>query len=352
MSGEKTEKATPKRKQDERKKGNVFLSKEIVTVASLIGLFYSLKLFMPSVMDSSLGFIHQYINKAEVVTEIDVIDVTRLFIEGCLFFAKTALPLLLISVLINIVFTMAQTKMLFSTKAFKFKFEHIDPIKGIKKMFSLRSFVELIKSILKIVILAALVYSILQDKLYVLPRLMHMDFIQAVNFVGDTIMSIVLRVGILFSFLAIADYIYQWWQYEKNLRMSKQEIKDEYKQIEGDPQVKAHIRQVQQQNARKRMMQQVPTADVIIRNPTHYAVAIKYDGEKNRAPIVVAKGADSLALRIIAKGEESGVYIMENRPLAQALYKNVDIDREVPQEFYQAIAEILAFVYGIKNKGN
>lgn len=351
MAGEKTEKATPKRKQDERKKGNVFLSKEIVTVASLLGIFYTLKLLVPSIMNSSLGFIRHYIDKAEVLTEVEIVDISKIFLEACVFFARTALPLLVVSVLINIIFTMAQTKMLFSTKAFKFKFENLDPLKGIKKMFSLRSFVELNKSMIKIIVLGALVYSILQDKIYILPRLMNMEFIQAVNFVGDTIMAIVLRVGILFSFLGVADYIYQWWQYEKNLRMSKQEIKDEYKQIEGDPQVKAHIRQMQQQSARKRMMQQVPSADVIVKNPTHFAVAIKYDKEKNRAPVVVAKGADSLALRIIAVGEEAGVYVMENIPLARALYKNVDVDREVPEEFYQAIAEILAFVYGIKEKG-
>lgn len=185
-----------------------------------------------------------------------------------------------------------------------------------------------------------------------MPRMMDMTFMGVLSKTGDIIMDIVLKVGLIFVAIAVADYVYQWWQYEKNLRMSKQEIKDEYKQTEGDPQIKAHIKSMQQQRARQRMMQAVPEADVVIRNPTHYAVAIKYNPEKNRAPMVVAKGMDSLALRIIEVAEESGVYITENRPLARALYESVELDAEIPDKFYKPIAEVLAFVYSLKKKEN
>ena len=163
-------------------------------------------------------------------------------------------------------------------------------------------------------------------------------------------MSIVLKTSVVFIFVAGADYLYQWWQYEKNLRMSKQEVKDEYKQTEGDPQIKSRMKSMQQQRARRRMMQNVPSADVVIRNPTHFAVAIKYYQDKHRAPRVVAKGMDSLALRIVSTAEENGVYVMENKPLARALYDSVDLDGEIPERFYRAIAEVLAFVYSLKKK--
>ena len=169
-------------------------------------------------------------------------------------------------------------------------------------------------------------------------------------FIGDSLMTLVNTVGIIFLVVGVFDYLYQWWDYEKNLRMSKQEIKEEYKQSEGDPQVKGKIKEKQRQMASMRMMQKVPEADVIIRNPTHYAVAIKYDPEKDRAPVVVAKGADHVAFRIIEIGEKNGVHITENRPLARGLYEAVEIDMEIPAKFYQAVASILAVVYKMNKK--
>lgn len=169
-------------------------------------------------------------------------------------------------------------------------------------------------------------------------------------YVGDTAVSLVNTVGVAFIFLAAFDYLYQWWEYEKNLRMSKQEIKEEYKQTEGDPQIKGRIREKQRQMASMRMMQNVPKADVIIRNPTHFAVALGYDSNANRAPVVLAKGADHLALKIVEVGEANGVYIMEDKPLARGLYASVEVDMEIPEEFYQTVAKVLAFVYKLKKK--
>ena len=351
MAGEKTESATPKRKQDERKKGNIFLSREIISIATLLAIFMGLKVLFPHIMSVLINFIEKYFRMGATEDILSASDLNKFFFDGLLVFAMTAVPLLCINVLANIVITMGQTKMLFSSKAFAFKGNRLNPLSGLKKMVSIRGLVELIKSILKISILSTIIYTVLKDELFLLPRLFDMEPMQAMAYTGDIIMAIVIQSGAIFLFLGAADYIYQWWEYEKNLRMSKQEIKDEYKQMEGDPKVKAQIRAIQQQRARQRMMQSVPDADVVIRNPTHFAVAIKYDQTRHRAPIVVAKGADQVALRIIAIAEENNVYVTENRPLARALFETVEIDAEVPGEHYQAIAEILAFIYKVRKKG-
>lgn len=350
MAGEKTEKATPKRKQDERKKGNVFTSREVVTISTLLTVFFAMKLLLPS----ALGILEQTVSRYFLLgsgqSGLTSEDVAAFFVDCCLTFCRTALPLLLTAALTAVIITMAQTKMLFSAKAFQFKAERISPLKGFKRMFSLRSLVELTKSLIKISVLLYLIYTVMKAELPMLPRLMDMTPMAAMSRTGQIIFSIVLKAGLIFAFLAAADYFYQWWEYEKNLRMSKQEIKDEYKQTEGDPQVKGRIRSLQQQRARRRMMQNVPNADVVIRNPTHYAVAILYDQNKHRAPVVVAKGVDAVALRIVKVAEENGVYVTEDKPLARGLYENVEIDREIPENYYQAIAQVLAFVYSLKKK--
>ena len=350
MAGEKTEKATPKRKQDERKKGNVFLSQEVVTIFTLLATFFSLKFIMPSIMRTLEESIRYFSSLGSSLTELTYGELSKFFINLLIVFAKAAMIPLLVCGIAAIIATMFQTKMLFSAKAFSFKAERIDPMKGMKKIFSMRSFVELLKSLLKITIILYVIYSVIKGELFLMPQMMHMTFAASLNKTGSIIMSIVTKAGIAFIFVAGADYLYQWWQYEKNLRMTKQEIKDEYKQTEGDPQIKGRIRSMQQQRAKRRMMQNVPKADVVIKNPTHFAVAIQYDQDKNKAPRVIAKGIDSLALRIIAVAEENGVYVMENRPLARALYESVDLDREIPESFYKAVAEVLAFVYSLKKK--
>lgn len=350
MAGEKSEKATPKRKQDERKKGNIFFSREIVTVFSLLATFAALQFFMPSIIETLEGSITAFISMLPTVETITPKLVSEFFIDGVIAFAKTALPLLLVTVLAAVLLTMLQTKMLFSSKAFAFKAERIDPLKGIKKMFSMRGFVELIKSILKISVLLYIVYSVIKDDILLLPRLMDGTFWGAMQYCGKLIMDVALTAGMFFLFLAAADYLYQWWEYEKNLRMSKQEIKDEYKQTEGDPKIKGRQRSIQQQRSRRRMMQDVPNADVVIRNPTHFAVAIKYDKDMHRAPVVLAKGADSLAFRIIEVAQANDVFVTENKALARALYDAVDIGQEIPEAHYQAIAEVLAFVYSLQKK--
>ncbi len=260
------------------------------------------------------------------------------------------MPFLLIASLATVAITAGQTRMLFSTKLLEFKGSRINPLEGFKKMFSLRSLVELVKSLLKITVLGYIIYSSLLKVLPVIPRMMDMTVLDAISVLGNSIMSIVNSVAAIFLFLACFDYAYQWWEYEKSLKMSKQDIKDEYKQTEGDPEVKGKIKEKQRQQAMSRMMQKVPSADLIIRNPTHFAVALQYSPDKNHAPVVVAKGADHLALKIIEVGEKNDIFITENKPLARGLYETVELDMEIPDKFYQPVAELLAFVYSLKKK--
>ena len=350
MAGEKTEKATPKRKQDERKKGNIFLSHEVVSVFSLLIMFYSFKLFAPHFIQTIELNISNFIALSATMDTLTASDIQKFFIDGCIAFGITALPLLIVGSLATIIFTGAQTRFLFSSKLLEFKGSRMNPLNGLKKMFSLRGLIELTKSIIKIVVLSAILYQEFKKQLPLISRLMEMSVQQSIVQVGVIILSIVKSAAIMFIFLALFDYFYQWWDYEKNLRMSKQEIKEEYKQTEGDPQIKGKIKERQQQQARRRMMQAVPSADVVIRNPTHFAVAIRYDAQKNRAPIVVAKGADLIALKIVEIAEQNDVTVMENRPLARGLYETVDLDQEIPDQFYQPVAEVLAFVYSLKKK--
>lgn len=350
MAGEKTEKATPKRKEEERKKGNIFQSKEVIIVASLVIMFYSFKALAPFTFGAIKQSMVDFLSLAATKDILTVSDMRRLFLDSTIIFAKAALPILLIGGLTAIVFTAVQTRMLVSTKNMAFKFSRLNPLQGIKKMFSIRSLTELLKALVKIGVLGYIIYRNFSDKLGLFPRFMLMEPIQSLGFLEDFILSIVKSTATIFIFLAGFDYFYQWWDYEKNLRMSKQDIKDEYKQTEGDPQVKGQIKEKQRQRAMSRMMQNVPKADVIIRNPTHYAIALQYDPEKNNAPIIVAKGADYLALRIIKVAEEHDIVITENKPLARALYAEADLNTEIPAQFYQAVAEVLAFVYSLKKK--
>ncbi len=350
MAGEKTEKATPKRRQDERKKGNVFQSREIGVVFSLLVSFYGLKLLAPYILRALEWSIRNYFYQAATVDEIITSDAIRYFIQGCGVFAVAAMPLLLVCGAVSVIAPLAQTRGLFTMKSAAPKFSRLNPIEGIKKMFSMRGVVELLKSLAKIIVLGYIIWLQFRDEFWAFPRLMDMEPLQGMAFTANIVLEIAKSAAIVMVFVAAADYFYQWWDYEKNLRMSKQELKEEYKQTEGDPQVKGKIRERQQAQARQRMMQKVPGADVVIRNPTHFAVALKYDPQRSSAPVVVAKGADSLALRIVAVAQENGVFITENKPLARGLYEAVDLDREIPDRFYQPVAEVLAFVYSLKKK--
>ncbi|MDL2294132.1 flagellar biosynthesis protein FlhB [Ruminococcaceae bacterium OttesenSCG-928-D13] len=349
--GEKTEKATSKRRQDERKKGNVFTSKEINTLVGLLAVVFTLQFLGNWILSVLTGGIDRFWTMgSNTVLSFSSDTMRGVFVQAILMYAATALIPLLVAGLVGVVTTFAQTKGLISGDKLKPKFSNMSPLKGIKKIFSLRGLMELGKSIVKIVILGYVIYNQYSERFNDLPRLFEMEFPQVVYYAANFVMDIVTSAAIIFAFLAALDYLYQRWQYEKDLRMTKQEVKEEYKQLEGDPRIKGQRRRKQQEMAQSRMMQNVPEADVIIRNPTHYAVAISYEAGKNRAPVVLAKGMDLIALRIVKLAEENKVTVVENRPLARGLYENIPLDREISEEFFQPVAEILAIVYETTKK--
>lgn len=345
---EKTEKATPKRRRDERKKGHIFQSQDIVAVASLLVLFNGLKLLAPFMYQNIRKCVNLFFTYAAASYPVNAENVGDKLAKGMLLLMETILPIAGLSILAAVVATAAQTRMLFSMDAIKFKASKLNPIQGFKRLFSVRSVVDLLKSLIKVSVLTWIIYDVLKSRLHEFARLIDGTVQGAFSYLGSTLVSMVNTVGAIFVFIAVFDFLFQWWEYEKDMRMSKQDVKEEYKQTEGDPQIKGMIRQRQRAMASKRMMQKVPEADVIVRNPTHYAVALSYHPEEDRAPRVIAKGADHVALKIIEIGEANHVTILENRPLARGLYENVDLDMEIPEEFYQTVAGLLAFVYNLK----
>jgi len=341
----KTEKATPKKRRDERKKGNVMMSKDVVSVATLIGSLAMLKVMSGTVVEQAEGLFDtcfSYIGESYAGM---LPTILRELLMKCILTAVTvAGPFLAVTALLAVVATFAQTRLLVTGESLKPKFNRINPLQGFKRLFSLRSVVEALKSILKIAILLYLIFNYFRGVVIGFARFLNMDLSQSCAILFDDIVTLVLQVTIAFTALAAADYFYQWWDYERQLRMSKQEIKEEYKQTEGDPQVKGKIKEIQRRRAQQRMMQQVPGADVVIRNPTHVAVALRYKPDHDDAPVVVAKGVDELALRIVKVAEENQVAVVENVPLARSLFAGTDLDREIPPEFYGPVAEILVYV--------
>ncbi|MEF9983561.1 MAG: flagellar biosynthesis protein FlhB [Oscillospiraceae bacterium] len=350
MAGEKTEKATQKRKRDERKKGNVFQSNDAISAVSIILVFFVFKVLSPTFVKYTQELLVSYLSLPGVYepqTIKHMQEISVMAIKDCVILA---LPMALTAMITGIVISGAQTRFIFSMDSVKPKFNKLNPLTGIKNMFSIRSAVELIKNLMKVTVIGIVVYNNISKIFMQLPKTISLDIPQSAKFIADSIWDIVINITIIYFFIAAADFGYQWWDYEKKLKMSKQEIKEEYKQMEGDPQIKGKIKEKQRAMAMNRMMQNVPSADVVIKNPTHFAVAIKYDPEKYNAPMVLAKGQDRVALKIIEIAEENGIITMENRPLARALYAGVEIGKEVPAEFYQSVAEVLAYVYNLNKK--
>ena len=349
-SGSKTEKATPKKRRDQRKEGNVLQSKDVASLVTFAGSFFALSIFLEGMIVSIAQFMIRFLGIAGTMTDTSNGNVLTLSSLFAVTLAKSLLPFLLVCVLLGILGSGMQTRFLFATKNLKPKFSRLNPLEGFKKLFSMQNIVELVKSILKLIVLIVLTYSMLKADMASTVKTMQLDIAKSVAFTFSMLKTLIIRIVIAFVAIAALDYLYQWWSFERKLRMSKQEVKEEYKQTEGNPEIKGRIKNLQQQRARMRMMQAVPDADVIIRNPTHFAVALKYDIDQNSAPIVLAKGQDELALRIIAVGEEGKVPVIENRPLARALYAETEINGEIPPAHYGAVAEILVYIYKLNQK--
>jgi len=349
--GQKTEKATPKRRQDAREKGQVLHSREISSALILLFVFLALKalggyiyseiaaLFRLCTTSLATGFNADSMNEINGLLGLVLIQLLK--ITG---------PLFAIALFIGVGATYAQVGSLFTVEPLKPKLNRLNPINGIKRIFSLRGLTELIKSILKIVVIGVVGWKSIEAEAVNIAKLMNLDVLSIVGYIASTAINVAIKICMCMVAIAVLDFLYQWWQYQMDLRMTKQEVKEEYKETEGNPETKQRIRSKQREISTRRMLSEVPKADVVITNPTHYAVAIVYDSDKAPAPVVVAKGQDYLAQRIKEVAKENGVELVENREVAQALYKSVDIGQQVPPELYQAVAEILAFVYRLKGK--
>lgn len=350
-SQSKTEQATPKKRKDQRKKGNAFQSKDIISLLSILLMFIVLNFILPFMYTRiSLLALQMFENLASIET-ISMEILTEIVVQGMTAFWLTIIGMVMTSTTVAVLASAVQTKFLISFESIKFKPSKMNPLEGIKKMFSLKSLFELAKSIIKISIIGGVLWNSVKGILVETPKLMDMDIMAGIVFILESVFVVVLQISIAFVIIAFLDYLYQWWDFEKNLKMTKQEIKEEYKQMEGDPHVKGKIKEIQRKAAMQRMMMQdVPTADVIVRNPTHYAVAIKYELGVDEAPIIVAKGKDLVALKIIEIAAKNNILMKEDKPLARALYDVVPVGALLPEEFFGAVVEILRWVYQVENR--
>ncbi len=349
FAGEKTEKATPKKRQDSRKKGQVAKSQDINTAVNLIAVFAVLAM-MGSFMYEQITGLMIDIFQNKMLENITMENMQTLLIDILKMMGLTLAPVFAAAVLSGVLSNIMQVGFMLSTESIQFKLDKLDPIKGAKRIFSLRALVELVKSILKISIIGFVAFYVLFKRMEEIMVLTQVTIIEAMMLLIDISLKVGLYAAVALFCIAILDYMYQKYDFEKNIRMSKQDIKDEYKNSEGDPLIKSKIKQKQRQMAMQRMMQEVPNADVVITNPTHFAIALKYDENKSDAPLVVAKGVDFIAQKIKYVAKENQVIMVENRPLARALYDQTEIGQTIPEEFFKAVAEILAFVYKTKGK--
>ncbi|MBW1680304.1 MAG: flagellar biosynthesis protein FlhB [Deltaproteobacteria bacterium] len=346
---EKTEPATPKKRSEARKKGQVAKSREISSVAVLVTgtiyLFFGAKGLtedMARVIKGAFDMIPGVCSG-----QIGLFHVLTGFVWA---FFGMVLPFMMALSVAAVLSNYAQTGFLWTVEPLAPKASKINPIQGVKRLFSKRSLVELGKSLAKIGIVGWAAFSTVKDALDDLVQLSYQGREQILGLLGSTAFEVIVRSCCVIVVLAVLDYMYQKWEYEQNLKMTKQEVKEELKQTEGDPLIKGRIRSIQLEKARRRMMEEVKRADVVITNPRHLAVAIRYDPETMTAPVVAGKGADAVAFRIRALAGERDIPIVENKLLAQNLYRSVDIGEEIPSHFYRAVAEILAYVYSLKKK--
>jgi flagellar biosynthesis protein FlhB len=345
---DRTEKATPKRKQEARKKGQVAQSREISSVMILLAstvFFY----FAGSWMFWNLSeFVTGVYQNIDTLRFTDVSDASAFSLEILYKLLSVLLPFLIPIAIAGLVANVFQVGFQLNSEAMAPKLSKLNPLSGMKRFVSIKSLVELGKSILKIIVIGSTVYILIKSDMEAFPALIHQEVGQILRFIAQTSLKVCFFVCLAMLILAVIDYIYQRWQYENDLKMTKQEVKDEQRQTYGDPKVKARIRGVQMEMARRRMMEAVPEADVVITNPTRLAIALKFDAQEMIAPRVLAKGAGFIAHRIREIAEENHIPIVEEKPLAQGLYKMVEIGDYIPAELYRAVAEVLAYVYRLK----
>lgn len=344
--GEKTEEPTQKKKDDTRKEGKVAKSKEVSSALELVAMFLCLKFFSAKMGNYFIetfkwayGIIPDFVESNSRV--ISSIEIRALIIRGVYFLVMCCLPFFLAGVAISIGANMIQFRFKISFDPMKPKLDKMNPLNGFKRMFSKETLFELLKSFLKITVIVAIAYSSVKNESNNLLLLYDFDLFTAIGLIGKIIIDTGLKISLVYLIVGAIDFFYQRYKFNENIKMTKQEIKDEYKNTEGDPQIKGRQKQRMMEASRRRMMQSVPQADVVITNPTHIAVALRYAPDENPAPIIVAKGEDYLAQKIKEKAREHGIEIVENKPLARSL-NLYDIGEQIPPELFEPVAQILA----------
>ena len=350
--GEKTEEATPKKKEESRKEGQVAQSKEVVTAVTLLATFLSLKYFIGFLGDHFYeAFRHYYGSFGRYVSDgFTTVSAASLLGDILMRTLIMIAPFLVVGLIVGFFATKLQFKWMITGKPLQPKFSKLNPINGFKRIFSMQSLVNLLLSVVKIVVISVVAYTTLADKLGLVYQVYDMGIGQCLVLLFDLILDMGIKICMVMLVIGAADYMYQRWKHNKDIKMSKQEVKDEFKNTEGDPKVKGQQKQRMMQASQRRMMQSIPEADVVITNPTHFAVALRYDANVSQAPVVTAKGADFLAFKIKDIAKEHRVEIVENKPLARMLYYNVDLGKEIPPELYQMVADVLAYVYSLQNR--
>ncbi len=355
FNGEKTEEPTSKKRSDARKEGQVAKSQEVATAFLFLTSFFVLKMMagyivvnLEDIIVETFGLIRYY-DEFMIDGTSDKL-VSQMFSIYAIRVSLILAPILLAIMAVGIVTNVMQVGWKPTTKVLQPKFSKLNPLKGFKRMFSLMSLVELLKSLLKLAIIGTIVYNTLKKQIMIIPQTPFYTLNDSIMYYANVAYTLGITVGFAYLAIALFDFIFQKWKHNKDLKMSKQEIKDEYKQAEGNPEIKGKIRQKMREASMRRMMQEIPSADVIITNPTHFAVAIRYKHNQDIAPTVVAKGADHMAKKIREQAKEHDIEIVENKPLARSLYASVEVGEQIPPELYQSVAEILAFVYKLKNK--
>ncbi len=352
--GDKTEEATPKKKEDTRKEGQVAQSNELTIGVTLLATFVCLQLFIGFLGQKFYDIFVYFIGLTPMYIRdgFNNVSATNLINQVWIQTLIACAPFLIIGAIVGFFATKMQFKWMITSKPLEPKLSKLNPINGFKRMFSMTALKNLLISVLKIVVVSYVAYTCIVEEIDLIFRAYDMSLGEGLVEMYDLILDMGYKVAAVLCVIGAADYMFQRWKMNKDIRMSKQEVKDEFKNSEGDPQVKSQQRARRQQASQRRMMQSVPQADVVITNPTHFAVALRYDSEVSEAPVVTAKGADFMAAKIKEIAKEHQVQIVENKPLARMLYYNVDVDKEIPPELYQMVAEVLAYVYSTRTNAS
>ncbi len=347
FAGEKTEEATDKRKEEATKEGNVAKSQDLGSVIILLAGFMMLNSYGEKIFNHCANFM-RYSFTQTLVTNIAFGEAIDIFTQFIIVVLNVILPFMIVIVIAGVIANVLQVGFLFRFDPMTPNFDRMNPVSNIQNMFSWKMVAELVKSILKILIVAYIPYSTIKERLAEFVGFLKANPMPSFGTMLEVCYTMAIKIIIIFLILAIADYYFQKWRHEEGLKMSKEDIKEEHKQSEGDPHVKQKIRERQRQASQRRQMDEVPKATVVVTNPTHIAVAIKYIPNETPAPLIVAMGADLLAKKIKEIARENNVPIVENKPLARELYKKATVGDEIPQELWTAVAEILAQIF--KNK--